>query len=89
MKLSKYLTRMGMGEYEYCMLVLMCVHIGHYLSSSQISPEELSEVMLSLGDPRGMDDIKQMISEADPKGLGVVTYEEFEKMLRKKSQAKE
>ena len=80
---------------DYCMLIVMCAHswfmqpIGNYLSSSQISPEELSEVMLSLGDPRGMDDIKQMISEADPKGLGVVTYEEFEKMLRKKSQAKE
>merc|ERR1712045_173530 len=48
-----------------------------------ICAEELMSVMVSLGNPRTMDEIKEMIAEEDPDGDGVITKDEFTKMLDK------
>merc|ERR1712024_231414 len=42
-----------------------------------ICAEELMSVMVSLGNPRTVDEIKEMIAEEDPDGDGVITKEEF------------
>lgn len=53
-----------------------------------ICAEELMSVMVSLGNPRTMDEIKEMIAEEDPDGDGVITKEEFTKMLDKNNRKK-
>ena len=40
-------------------------------------------VMISLGNPRTMEEIKEMIAEEDPDGDGLITKEEFTKMLKR------
>merc|ERR1719318_2434948 len=49
-----------------------------------ICAEELMSVMICLGNPRTMEEIKEMIAEEDPDGDGIVTKEEFTKMLERK-----
>ena len=39
--------------------------------------------MISLGNPRTMEEIKEMIAEEDPDGDGLITKEEFTKMLKR------
>ena len=48
-----------------------------------ICAEELMNVMISLGNPRTMEEIKEMIAEEDPDGDGLITKEEFTKMLKR------
>jgi len=46
-----------------------------------ISADELAAVMVSLGNPRTMEEIEEMISEEDHDNDGVITKEEFVRML--------
>jgi len=49
-----------------------------------ICEEELSGVMIRLGNPRSEDEIKQMIAEEDTDGCGVISKEVFIRMLQRK-----
>ncbi len=46
-----------------------------------ISPQELREVMLGLGEKLTDDEVDEMIKEADTNGDGQVDYAEFVKMM--------
>ena len=52
-----------------------------------ISAEELSQVMLTLGESLTQDEIDEMIREADLDGDGKVGYDEFATMMSHKGSA--
>merc|ERR1712013_48687 len=47
----------------------------------KISPKELKEVMLSLGEQLSDRDVSDMIYEADQTGDGCINYNEFKRMM--------
>merc|ERR1712187_320117 len=47
----------------------------------KISPKELKEVMLSLGEELTDQDVKDMIMEADQTGDGHINFQEFKRMM--------
>ncbi|KAH7666126.1 calcium-binding protein CML protein [Dioscorea alata] len=47
-----------------------------------ISPTELKNVMMSLGEKLSDEEVEQMIKEADLDGDGQVNYEEFVNMMK-------
>ncbi|KAI4373924.1 hypothetical protein MLD38_011982 [Melastoma candidum] len=47
-----------------------------------ISPNELRQVMINLGEKLTDEEVEQMIKEADLDGDGLVNYEEFVQMMR-------
>lgn len=53
-------------------------------SNGTISPEELRQVMSSLGEQMTDEEIDEMIKAADTDGDGQVNYEEFVKMMTSK-----
>nr|CEL75398.1 TPA: calmodulin, putative [Toxoplasma gondii VEG] len=48
-----------------------------------VSADELSQVMLALGELLSDEEVKAMIKEADPNGTGKIQYANFVKMLLK------
>ena len=53
--------------------------------SGSISAKELLLVMRSIGQNPTEDEILELIMEADLNGDGTISYDEFTKMMRKKS----
>lgn len=53
--------------------------------SGKISPQELRQVMINLGEKLTDQEIQEMIQEADCDGDGQINYEEFVKMMIVKS----